>query len=161
ELTIRAVSAWTQGTAFSNEFERFVERVNETGKGIIQINYLGGGAKIMNVFDMGQAVKNGVFDILNTNSGYYSNLMPESSTIKLQRVSFAELKKNGGYDFLNGLMNKKVNAHWLGRGKGTIPFHIYLSKKIESFDKPDLTGLRLRISPNHRAFFTALGATLV
>ncbi|TFL14864.1 ABC transporter substrate-binding protein [Pusillimonas caeni] len=161
ELTIRAVSAWTQGTAFSKEFERFVDRVNETGKGIIQINYLGGGAKIMNVFDMGQAVKNGVFDILNTNSGYYSNLMPESASIKLQRVSFAQLKQNGGYDFLNEIMNKKMNSHWLGRGKGTIPFHIYFSKSVQNFDKPDLKGLRLRISPNYRAFFSALGATLV
>src|SRR5690554_6224289 len=161
EITIRAVSAWTQGTAFSNEFERFVERVNETGKGVLQINYLGGGAQVMNVFDMGQAVKNGVFDMLNTNSGYYSNLMPESASIKLQRVSFAELKQNGGYDFMNQIMNAKMNSHWLGRGKGTIPFHIYFSKKVQNFEKPDLTGRRMRISPNYRAFFTALGATLV
>jgi len=161
ELQLRAVSAWTQGTAFSREFERFVERVNETGKGVIQINYLGGGAQIMNVFDMGQAIKNGVFDILNTNSGYYSNLMPESASIKLQRVTFDELKKNGGYDFMNQIMNAKMNSHWLGRGKGTIPFHIYFNKNVENFNKPDLTGLRLRISPNYRAFFSALGATLV
>lgn len=54
ELTLRAVSAWTAGTAFSKPFERYVERVNETGKGLIKFNYLGGGAKIMNVFDMGE-----------------------------------------------------------------------------------------------------------
>src|SRR3712207_1264556 len=62
EMTLRAVSAWTEKTAFSKPFERFVERVNETGKGVLRINYLGGGAKIMNVFDMGQAVRRGVFD---------------------------------------------------------------------------------------------------
>src|SRR5690242_16180997 len=56
EVTLRAVSAWTKGTAFSAPFERYVERVNETGKGIIQLNYLGGGAKIMNVFDMGKSL---------------------------------------------------------------------------------------------------------
>ena len=68
EVTLRAVSAWTEGTAFSVPFERYVDRVNETGKGVIQLNYLGGGAKIMNVFDMGKVasqrrVRRAQFDV--------------------------------------------------------------------------------------------------
>ena len=80
EVTLRAVSAWTAGTAFSKPFERYVEHVNETG-GLIRINYLGGGAKIMNVFDMGKSLRSGVFDMLNSTSGYYGDLMPESNTM--------------------------------------------------------------------------------
>ena len=34
------------------------------------------------------------------------------------------------------------------------PFHLWLAKPI---DKPDLTGLNLRVSPVYTAFFKALG----
>ena len=38
------------------------------------------------------------------------------------------------------------------------PFHLYLNKPI---DKPDLTGLKIRITPVYRDFFQALGATVI
>jgi TRAP-type transport system periplasmic protein len=38
------------------------------------------------------------------------------------------------------------------------PFHLYVNKPISS---PDLTGLKLRITPVYRDFFQALGATVV
>lgn len=38
------------------------------------------------------------------------------------------------------------------------PFHIYLNKRIE---KPDLSGLKIRITPVYREFFQALGANVV
>lgn len=161
ETVLRTVSAWTEGTAFSRAFERFVERVNETGKGVVQLNYLGGGAKVMNVFEMGQAVRRGVFDVLNTNSAYYSSIMPEANAIKLTRVPMAELRENGTYEFLQELIKEKVNAHYLGRGKGDVPFHVYLGPNSPEVTGPDFSALKLRVTPNYRAFFSALGASLV
>lgn len=104
EITLRAVSAWTAGTAFSRPFERYVDHVNETGKGVIRINYLGGGAKIMNIFDMGKSLRTGVFDMLNSTSGYYGDLMPEANTMKLKRIPYAKFRENGGYEFFDGLI---------------------------------------------------------
>jgi TRAP-type transport system periplasmic protein len=161
EVTLRTVSAWTEGTAFSRAFERFVSRVNETGKGVVRLNYLGGGAKIMSPFDMGQALRRGVFDMLNTNSAYYSNLIPEMNAIKLARVPIEQLRKNGAHDYLNKLLALKVNAYWLGNAKGYVPFHVYLSAKAPSIQKPDFNGLKLRVTPNYRPLFAALGATLM
>lgn len=159
EVVLKAVSSWTPGTAFSRAFERFVEFVNAEGKGIIRINYIGGGKKIMSFFEMGNALKTGVFDILNTNSGYYTNLMPEAVAIKLTRKPMAELRQNGTWDYLERLLNEKVNAHLLARGKGDVPFHIFLRKGGKKPTAPDLSGLRLRSTANYRAFFIALGAT--
>ncbi len=68
----------------------------------------------------------------------------------------AEQRKNGGFDYINKLYNEKVNAHYLARMVETPPFHLYLNKQI---DKPDLTGLKIRITPVYRDFFQALGAT--
>jgi TRAP-type transport system periplasmic protein len=38
------------------------------------------------------------------------------------------------------------------------PFHLYLTKQIE---KPDLNGLKIRITPVYREFFQSMGATLI
>ena len=51
-----------------------------------------------------------------------------------------------------------MNAIFLARMVDNNPFHLYLNKKIT---KPDLTGLKIRITPVYRDFFQALGATVV
>ena len=56
EVTLKGVSAFADGTTFTKNFQRFVEKVNETGKGVVQINYVGGGGKVMNPFELGNAI---------------------------------------------------------------------------------------------------------
>jgi TRAP-type transport system periplasmic protein len=51
-----------------------------------------------------------------------------------------------------------MNAIFLARHVDGNPFHLYLNKPIAS---PDLTGLKIRITPVYRDFFQALGATVV
>jgi hypothetical protein len=62
EVTLRAVTAFAEKTTYSRGFETFIERVNADGKGIIQINYIGG-PKAMPPFEVGNALKTGVVDI--------------------------------------------------------------------------------------------------
>jgi TRAP-type C4-dicarboxylate transport system substrate-binding protein len=56
------------------------------------------------------------------------------------------------------LYAEKMNAIFLARLVDNNSFHLYLTKPIS---KPDLTGLKLRITPVYRDFFQALGATVV
>src|SRR5262249_60207667 len=42
EVPLRAVSAFAEKTTYSRGFELFIEGVNEAGKGVLQINYMGG-----------------------------------------------------------------------------------------------------------------------
>jgi TRAP-type C4-dicarboxylate transport system substrate-binding protein len=53
---------------------------------------------------------------------------------------------------------KKANMAYLARMVEDQPFHLYLNKKI---DKPDLTGLKIRITPVYRDFFASLNANVV
>src|ERR1043165_8894456 len=41
EVTLRAVTSFAEGTQFSKNFERFIEKVNADGKGVVKINYIG------------------------------------------------------------------------------------------------------------------------
>lgn len=157
EVTLRGVTSFAEKTTYSRGFERFVERVNETGKGVIQINYIGG-PKAMPPFEVGNALKNGVIDIANVTGAFYTNLMPEADAWKLTQKPMAELRKNGGFDYMAAIYAQKMNAVFLSRVVDNNPFHVYLNKVI---DKPDLTGLKLRITPVYRDFFQAMGATVV
>lgn len=157
EVTLRAVNSFAEGSAFAKPFEAFIAKVNAEGKGVLQINYIGG-PKAMPPFEVGNAVKTGVVDIGNVTSAFYTNLLPEGNALWLATRTIQEQRQNDAWAFVNKLHNDKMNVWYLGRGGDGIPFHLYLTKAI---DKPDLTGLTIRVTPVYRAFFTALGATLV
>jgi TRAP-type C4-dicarboxylate transport system substrate-binding protein len=157
EITLKAITAFAEGTTYSRPFERFIQRVNESGKGLVHINYIGG-PKAMPPFEVGNALKGGVVDIANSTGAFYTNVMPEADAWKLTEHPMADLRKNGGYDAMAALYAQKMNAIFLARLVDNNPFHLYLNKPI---DKADLTGLKLRITPVYRDFFQALGATVV
>jgi TRAP-type C4-dicarboxylate transport system substrate-binding protein len=89
EVTLRAVSSFAEGTVNSAHFERFVKKVNDEGKGLVQINYIGG-PKAMPPFEVGNAVRGGVVDMANVTGAFYTNIMPESDALKLSQISIAE-----------------------------------------------------------------------
>src|SRR2546430_7863215 len=157
EVTLRAVSAFAEKTTYSRGFELFIERVNRDGKGVLQINYIGG-PKAMPPFEVGNALKAGVVDVENSTGAFYTNVTPEADSWKLTERPMSELRKNGGYDYMSHLCAEKMNAISLARHVEENPFHLYLNKPISS---PDLTGLKIRITPVYRDFFQALGATVV
>src|ERR1043165_526682 len=82
EVTLRAVTAFAEGTQFSRNFERFIEKVNTDGKGVLRINYIGG-PRAMPPFEVGNAVRTRVVDIANVPGAFYTNLMPEADGVKL------------------------------------------------------------------------------
>jgi TRAP-type C4-dicarboxylate transport system substrate-binding protein len=109
-------------------------------------------------FEVGNALKNGVVDLANVTGAFYTNVMPEADAWKLRQLPMAEIRKNGGFDYMAGIYAQKMNAVFLANFVGDNPFHLYLNKKIAS---PDMAGLKLRITPVYRDFFQAMGATVV
>ena len=157
ETTLRVVSAFAENTTYVKNLLPMVQRLNAEGKGSLQLNFIGG-PKAMPPFEVGNAVRTGVVDMAMTTGAFYTNIMPEADALKLTQRPAQELRKNGAYDLINKIWNEKANMQYLGRVIDYTPFHLYLTKKI---DKPDLTGLKLRITPVYREFFQALGATVV
>jgi TRAP-type transport system periplasmic protein len=157
EVTLRAVSSFAEKTQFSRNFERFIDRVNETGKGKVQINYVGG-PRAMPPFEVGNAVRTKVIDIANVTGAFYTNLMPEADALKLISKTAEAQRKDGTLAFIEELHNQKLNGHYLARQFHNVPFHIYLNKKI---DKLDFTGLKIRVTPVYKDVVEALGGTTV
>ncbi len=114
EVTLKGITAFAEKTFYSRGFERFIEKVNADGKGVIQINYIGG-PKAMPPFEVGNALKGGVVDIANVTGAFYTNVMPEADAWKLAERPMAELRKNGGYAYMAKLYDQKMNAVLLAR----------------------------------------------
>ncbi|HLS51246.1 MAG TPA: TRAP transporter substrate-binding protein DctP [Burkholderiaceae bacterium] len=157
EVVLNAVTAFQPGTFIEAPFSNFVEKVNEEGKGLVQINVIGGPDAIP-PFEVGNAVSTGVIDLGFATSAFYTGMLPEGDAMKLSELTIQELRENGGWDYINKLHNDKMNVWYLARtGDGT-PFHLYTNKPVE---KADLKGFTLRVTPIYRSFFEALGANSV
>ena len=157
EVTLRMVSAFPENQFYVKRTIEWVEKVNKEGKGTLQINFIGG-PKAIPTFEVGKAVQSGVVDIGFSTGAFYTNVMPEADFLKLSETSAAEQRKNGGYELINKIWAEKANMRYLAKVVEFTPFHIYLTKKI---DKPDLTGLKIRITPVYREFFQAMNASVM
>lgn len=157
EAQLTAASCFPQGSFFSKKFEILIEQVNEQGKGVVSINYVGGAPAIGSQLTVVQKVAQGVYDINSCTGSYYQNVLPEADAWKLLENTPTRIRENGGWDYMNKLHNEK-NLEVLARHHYGTAFHLFLDKD-HKIDKPDLTGLHLRVAPIYTNFFKALGAT--
>jgi TRAP-type transport system periplasmic protein len=157
ETTFKLVSAFAENATYVKHMLPWIQKFNTDGKGVAQINFIGG-PKAIPTFEVGTSVKNGVVEMAMTTGAFYTNLMPEADFLKLTQIPVAEQRKNGAFDYINKVWNQKANLQYLARMVDETPFHLYLTRKI---DKPDLTGLKIRVTPVYRDFFQSMGATLI
>ena len=157
EVTLRVVSAFPENQFYVKRTIEWIEKVNKEGKAVLHINFIGG-PKAIPTFEVGNAVKTGVVDMALSTGAFYTNVMPEADFLKLTQIPVAEQRRNGAFAVINDLWMQKANMVYLARMVENQPFHLYLNKKI---DKPDLTGLKIRITPVYRDFFQAMGASVM
>jgi TRAP-type C4-dicarboxylate transport system substrate-binding protein len=157
ETTLRLVSAFAENGIYVQHMLPWIQKFNAEGKGVLQINFIGG-PKAIPPFEAGNAVKTGVVDMALSTGAFYTNVMPEADFLKLTEIPVAEQRKNGAFDAINKVWNEKGNMQYLARMVENQPFHIYTNKKV---DKPDLTGQKIRITPVYRDFFQALNANVI
>src|SRR4029079_15006244 len=157
ESTLRLVSAFAENGIYVQRLQPWINKFNAEGKGVLQINFIGG-PKAIPPFEVGNAVTTGVVDMAMSTGAFYTNVMPEADILKLSETSAAEQRANGGYDLINRIWGEKGNMRYLAKVVEFTPFHLYLNKKI---DKPDLTGLKIRITPVYREFFQSMNAQVM
>ena len=110
EVTLRAVSSFAEGTEFSRNFERFIEKVNGDGKGVIKINYIGGPRAVPPVRGRQRGAHRASSTSRTSTGAFYTNLMPEADGFKLNGKPMREQRKNGTWEYINQLHNQKLNS---------------------------------------------------
>ncbi len=152
ELVLKGAVFVPPTTTFGMPFKRFVDRVNETGKGIIQIRIVGGPEAVPGTAQA-DAVKSGVLDLASVPPAYYKSAMVEGDAQILTDMTVAEQRASGAYEALNKIANEKLNAYYLTTYGMGLPFHLYVTKEMPIGKPEDLSGLRFRGAPNYNAIF--------
>ena len=156
EVSLRMVSAFPENQFYVKRTLEWIARVNQEGKGLLQINFIGGPSAIP-TFEVGNAVRTGVVDLALNTGAFYTNLMPEADALKMAEIPATEQRKNGTWELLNQIHNQKLNSYYLARQFHNVPFHIYLNKKPEKFD---FAGLKIRVTPVYKDMVEAFGGEL-
>ncbi len=152
EVVLKSAVFVPPNTTYGIPFKRFVDRVNETGKGVLQIRIVGG-PEAVPANSQADAVKSGVLDIASIPPAYYKSNMVEGDAQILSNMTVAEQRASGAYAMLNKIANDRMNAVYLSTYGMGVPFHLYLTKDAAVSKPDDLKGMRLRGQPNYNAIF--------
>ena len=124
EVTLRVVSAFPENAVYVKRLENWIERLNAEGKGLLQLNFIGG-PKAIPTFEVGKSVQTGVVDIGMSTGAFYTNVFPESDALKLTQMPVAEQRRNGALAYINKVWNEKGSMFYLARIVENQPVHLY------------------------------------
>src|SRR5260370_42463585 len=82
ETTLRVVSAFPENQFYVKRTVEWIEKVNKEGKGVLQINFIGG-PKAIPTFEVGKAVQSGVVDIGFSTRPFYTHRIPQGDSLQL------------------------------------------------------------------------------
>lgn len=159
EVTLKAASYTPAQSLFTKQFRAFVDKVNAEGKGLVQINYLGGAPKVMSVFEMGGAVSKGIIDMTSISCVFCLTQFPAATATFFTGYNTEEMRQNGTFEVMRELYAKHMNVHYLGRTNDQLTLSIFMNKPISKV--ADFKGLKIRTSPLHSPFVNGLGATAI
>src|SRR5215510_8771017 len=97
--TLRIVSAFPENSFYVTRLQTWIDNVNAEGKGLVQLNFIGG-PKAIPTFEVGKAVSTGVVDIAMSTGAFYTNVFPESDALKMTQMPVAEQRRNGAFDYI-------------------------------------------------------------
>lgn len=167
ETVLKAVTGVSSRSVVSQVFLRWVKVVNEKGKGLVRIDYMGG-PEITPPFQQAQALKRGLFDILYAPAAFYAGDVKEVDALIASNVPVETMRKNGAMAYLNKLWRAQLNAHIIGWFDTYVRFQMYLDggAKVNVPTTPAglatmLKGIKMFTTPTFREFQIKLGATPV
>ena len=162
EIEITAISSFSANLEFAKDLQVFIQDVNERGRGLIRIRYVGG-HEVIPQRQQVYALRRGVIDLSFAASTYLIGVAPEGDAFLGATVTPFEARNNGAYEAIQEIWSAKLNSFFLGWHQTGYRLHIFLRTlpKYRRDGLPDLRGFRIRTSPTYRPFLKALGATPV
>jgi len=163
EAVLRVQTALPKNHDLSRSFlEGFVDKLNATGKGVVQLQYVGG-PEVTPADKAAQALQRGVIDILHSPAAYHIGIVPQGLAMMATNLTPAEIRANQGFDLLAPHWQEKLNARILAWAESGAQFYLYTvnKPKLKADGSLDLTGMKMRTTGAYQALLVALGATPV
>lgn len=163
EVVLKTQTALPKNHDLAKSFiEGFVNKLNAAGKGIVQVDFLGG-PEVNPPDKVASAVQRGVIDLLHTPGAYHIGTVPYGNALMATNIPPSEYRANGAFAKLAPQWERKLNAKIIAIGETSAQFHLYLKNKpkLKKDGVLDLTGIKIRTTGAYRPFAQALGATPV
>lgn len=155
EDTVTAVHAFPGTLIYTKSFLSFVDKVNEAGKGVVQIE-VRGGPEAIGMFQQPDAVRNGIVDMVYTPGSFYGGTVPEKDAMVASNLTAVETRENGGTDLMDQIHQEKMGVKYLGWFDSGVCYNLW-TRDEPSFDEAgnlQVNGLKLRGNAVYNAFFT-------
>ncbi|GHE21754.1 TRAP transporter substrate-binding protein DctP [Halomonas urumqiensis] len=151
---ISAVHAFPTSLIYTKSFLEFVDKVNERGDGVVQID-VRGGPEVIGLSEQPDAVRNGVVDMAYTAASFYAGTVPERDAMVASNTNAIFARENGGIDLLNEIHQEKMGTYYLGWFDSGVSYNLYTIEEPEIDEDGNLSvsGLTLRSNPVYDAFF--------
>lgn len=163
EQTLTAVHAFPATLVYTQSFLDFVNKVNERGKGVVQID-VRGGPEAIGSFQQADAVRDRVVDMAYVPGSFYGGALPEKDAMVTSNRTAAETRANGGTDLMNEIHQAKMGVWYLGWFDSGVCYNIWTvnEPKLTADGDLDMSDSRLRGNAVYNAFFTnTLGAQVI
>ena len=100
EDTLTAVHAFPETLIYTKSFLSFVDKVNEAGAGVVQIE-VRGGPEAIGMFQQPDAVRDGIVDMVYTPGSFYGGALPEKDAMVASNLTAVETRMNGGTELMD------------------------------------------------------------
>jgi len=154
EDTISAVHAFPETLIYTKSFLSFVDKVNEAGKGVVQID-VRGGPEAIGMFQQPDAVRDGIVDMVYTPGSFYGGAVPEKDAMVASNLTAVDTRVNGGTELMDQIHQEKMGVKYLGWFDSGVCYNLWTRDEPEFDDDGNLKvdGLKLRGNAVYNAFF--------
>ncbi len=152
---ISAVHAFPESLIYTKSFLSFVDKVNEAGKGVVQIE-VRGGPEAIGMFQQPDAVRDGIVDMVYTPGSFYGGALPEKDAMVASNLTAVDTRKNGGTEMMDQIHQEKMGLKYLGWFDSGVCYNLWTRDEPAFDDDGNLKvdGLKLRGNAVYNAFFT-------
>lgn len=153
--TISAVHAFPETLIYTQSFLSFVDKVNEAGEGVVQIE-VRGGPEAIGMMQQPDAVRDGIVDMVYTPGSFYGGAVPEKDAMVASNLTAVETRENGGTELMDQIHQEKMGVKYLGWFDSGVCYNLW-TRDEPSFDADgnlEVEGLKLRGNAVYNAFFT-------
>ncbi|TFL18723.1 TRAP transporter substrate-binding protein DctP [Jannaschia formosa] len=161
--TLTAVHAFPETLIYTQSFLEFVDKVNEAGEGVVQIE-VRGGPEAIGMFQQADAVRDGIVDMVYTAGSFYGGALPEKDALVASNLTAIETRENGGIELIDQIHQEKMGLKYLGWFDSGVCYNLW-TREAPTFDAEgnlEVEGLKLRGNAVYNAFFTNyLGAQVI
>ena len=156
ETKLRAVTFAQPNQSYPSMvmYRRFIDRVNKAGKGLVQIDYIGG-RSVIPVRDQMDATSKGIADMVMTFT-IHQAIVPEIGSVGMSEISPVEEREVGFIELLDDA-HKKIGIKVLGRTATNVGFHVFSKKPITKV--ADFKNLKIRSHAGYDPVFKMVGAS--